>query len=154
MLSGAGDELQGIKRGIMEMADMIAITKADGQNELIAEGAKVSYQNAIHLFPPKPSGWTPRVVTCSALTNKGINNIWDIIMESYSEAVKSGYLNKLRKEQAVIRMHNTIVEYLNNSFYNNDAIRLLLPELEQQLYNGSITSYKAAIMLLDKYYKI
>jgi LAO/AO transport system kinase len=154
MLSGAGDELQGIKRGIMEMADMIAITKADGQNELIAEGAKVSYQNAIHLFPPKPSGWTPRVVTCSALEKKGINNIWDIILESYSGAVKSGYLNKLRKEQAVIRMHNTIVEYLNSSFYNNDEVRLLLPELEQQLYNGSITSYKAAIMLLDKYYKV
>src|SRR5512133_2403238 len=77
MLAGAGDEIQGIKRGIMEMADMIAITKADGQNALNAEAARVLYQNAIHLFPPAPSGWKPRVVTCSARNQTGISVLWD-----------------------------------------------------------------------------
>ena len=81
MLAGAGDEIQGIKRGIMEMADLIAITKADGQNILNAEGAKVLYQNALHLFPPPPSGWRPKVVTCSAKKNTGITELWEIIME-------------------------------------------------------------------------
>ena len=83
MLAGAGDELQGIKRGIMEMADLIAITKADGPNKLIAEGARVTYQNALHLFPPKPSGWKPQVLTCSALTNTGIKELWEIITGIY-----------------------------------------------------------------------
>lgn len=154
MLAGAGDELQGIKRGIMEMADLIAITKADGPNKLVAEGAKLLYQNAISLFPSKPSGWRPQVYTCSARTNTGIKEIWDLISEYLSFTGKSGYLERLRKEQAVIRMHNTIIEHLKNSFYNNNEVQLFLPELEQQLFNGSITSYKAAIMLLDKYFKI
>jgi len=154
MLAGAGDELQGIKRGIMEMADLITITKADGPNRLVAEGAKLLYQNAISLFPAKSSGWRPQVYTCSARTNTGIKEVWDLVLEYLSFTSKSGYLDRLRKEQAVIRMHNTILEYLKNSFYNHDKVQLLLPELEQQLFNGSITSYKAAIMLLDKYFKI
>src|SRR5512133_3488660 len=81
MLAGAGDELQGIKRGIMEMADMIAITKADGENIERAERAMSEYANALHLFPPPPSGWTPRVTTCSSRSGRGIPNIWDIVLE-------------------------------------------------------------------------
>ena len=112
MLAGAGDELQGMKRGIMEMADLVAITKADGPNKLIAESAKVTYQNAINLFPPKPSGWQPKVLTCSALQNTGINELWDIILEYVRITKESGYFENFRKEQAIIRMHNTISEYL------------------------------------------
>jgi LAO/AO transport system kinase len=153
MLAGAGDELQGIKRGIMEMADLIAITKADGANKLIAENARVSYQNALHLFPKKASGWVPQVHTCSALTNTGIKELWDIIMEYFAFTRQSGYFDKFRKEQAVIRMHNTIIEYLNNSFYNHKMVKSLVPEIERQLHEGSITSYKAAVKLLDKYFK-
>ena len=153
MLAGAGDELQGIKRGIMEMADIIAITKADGSNKPVAEGARVSYQNALHLFPVKPSGLMPQVHTCSALTDTGINELWEIIMQYIEFTVKSGYFQELRKQQAIIRMHNSIVEYLNNSFYNQEEIKLLKPELEKQLYDGTITSYKAAVILLDKYFK-
>ena len=153
MLAGAGDELQGIKRGIMEMADIIAITKADGSNKPVAEGARVSYQNALHLFPVKPSGLMPQVHTCSALTDTGINELWEIIMQYIEFTVKSGYFQELRKQQAIIRMHNSIVEYLNNSFYNQEEIKLLKPELEKQLYDGTITSYKAAVILLEKYFK-
>ena len=153
MLAGSGDELQGIKRGIMEMADMIAITKADGANKLIAENARVSFENALHFFPKKPSGWTPQVHTCSALTNTGIKELWEIILEYTAFTRNSGYFEKFRKEQAVIRMHDTVLEYLNNSFYNNKEVKTFLPVIERQLNEGTITSFKAALILLDKYFK-
>lgn len=153
MLAGAGDELQGIKRGIMEMADLVAITKADGANKMIAEIASVSYQNALQMFPAKPSGWKPRVRTCSAKQDSGIRDIWDYIKEYLEFITKSGYFDKLRKEQAIIRMHNTIAEHLQHSFYNEAEVKSLRPELEQLLYEGKITSYKAAFRLLDKYFK-
>jgi LAO/AO transport system kinase len=153
MLAGAGDELQGIKRGIMEMADLIAITKADGTNKKFAENARVSFQNSLHLFPKKSSGWVPQVQTCSALTNTGIKELWDIIMEYFIFTKNSGYFDTFRKEQAVIRMHNTIIEYLNNSFYSNKDIKLMVPGMERQLQQGTITSYKAAVKLLDKYFE-
>jgi LAO/AO transport system kinase len=153
MLAGAGDELQGIKRGIMEMADMIAITKADGANKLLAENARISYQNALHLFPKKASLWVPRVQTCSAREDTGISEIWDMIMDYYKFTKNSGYFETFRKEQAIIRMHNTILEYLNNSFYNHEEVKALMPEIEHQLQEGTITSYKAALKMLDKYFK-
>jgi LAO/AO transport system kinase len=153
MLAGAGDELQGIKRGIMEMADIIAITKADGPNKIIAEGARISFQNALHLFQESSSGWKPRVLTCSALKNSGIKELWDNITDYYEFTKKSGYFDELRKHQVVLRMHDTITEYLNNSFYSNDIVKNIWTKLEKKLYEGSITSYKAARILLDKYYK-
>ena len=153
MLAGAGDELQGIKRGIMEMADLIAITKADGTNKLVAENARALYQNALHLFPKKASEWVPQVHTCSALTDTGIKELWDLILEYFNFTRSSGYFDTFRKEQAVVTMHNTILEYLNSSFYNQKEVKLLVPEIERQLHEGTITSYRAAILLLDKYLK-
>jgi LAO/AO transport system kinase len=152
MLAGAGDELQGIKRGIMEMADLIAITKADGANIQVTENARISFQNAMHLFPKKSSGWAPQVRTCSALTNTGIKELWELILEYFTFSMNSGYFETFRREQAVVGMHNTIIEYLNNSFYNNDEVKAMVPMIEQQLYNGTITSYKAALNLLEKYF--
>lgn len=151
MLAGAGDELQGIKRGIMEMADIIAITKADGPNKMIAERARLSYQNAMHLFPMNPSGWKPRVLTCSALKNSGIKELWESINDYFEFTKKTGYFDEFRKHQAKISMHDTISEYLNNTFYNFEEVRNIMPELEKKLYDGNITSYKAAKILLDKY---
>lgn len=153
MLSGAGDELQGIKRGIMEIADLVAITKADGSGKLNAEMASVSYQNALHLFPPKPSGWMPRVMTCSAKQDTGVREIWETIREYLEFSKKTGYFELLRKQQAVIRMNHSITEYLKYRFYNSDDVREMMPELERLLYEGKITSYKAASLLLDKYFK-
>ncbi len=153
MLAGAGDEIQGIKRGIMEMADLIAITKADGANELNAEQARILFQNAIHLFPASSSGWKPRALVSSARTNKGISELWEILLEYFEFTTRSGYFESFRKQQAVVRMHDTILEHLNNSFYNNEEVKLLLPELEKRLTDGKITSYKAALNLLDKYFK-
>jgi LAO/AO transport system kinase len=151
MLAGAGDELQGIKRGIMELADLVAINKADGPNKIVAEEARVIFQNALQMFSPKPSGWKPQVLTCSAIANIGINELWEIILEYVGFTRKSGYFEEHRKQQAVIRMNNLIFEYLNYSFYSQEDIKLLRPEIERQLYEGTITSYEAAVRLIDKY---
>lgn len=152
MISGAGDELQGIKRGIMEMADTIAITKADGNNIQKAGMARTEYQNALHLFPPAASGWSPKVLTCSSLEEKGIIDIWMTISEYVSHAKANGYFWERRRQQAVARMHETITDNLKYSFYSNPEIMLLLPDFEKRLREGEITSYKAASILLEKYY--
>jgi len=153
MLTGAGDEIQGIKRGIIEMADAIAITKADGSNKISAETSRVMFQNALTLFPRTHSGWKPMALTCSAQLGTGIGEIWKIIEDYTSYSKKTGYFDELRKRQAVIRMHDMIIEYLSASFYNHKEIKSLMPEFESQLYKGTITSYKAALSLLNKYFK-
>lgn len=153
MLTGAGDELQGIKRGIIEMADAIAITKADGQNRLTAEAARVLYQNVLHLFPLPLSGWKPEVLTCSAFDNEGIPDLWECITDYVSYTTKNGFFEECRKKQEVIRMHDSINDFLNNSFYNNAEVKSLIPLIENQLYEGKITSYKAALTLIGKYLK-
>lgn len=153
MLAGAGDELQGIKRGIMEMADLIAITKADGENKLIADNAKALYQNALRLFPKKSSGWVPQVRACSARADTGVKELWNIIMEYFAFTGESGYFEAFRKEQAIIRMHDMISDQLNNSFYNHPDVKLLVPLMEKQLQDGTITSYNAALKLLSKYFR-
>jgi LAO/AO transport system kinase len=152
MIAGAGDELQGIKRGIMEMADLIAINKADGNNKAMAEQAAVTFRNSIKLFHAPSSGWTPRVMTCSALENRCINEIWNLISGYVNLTQASGYFYERRKEQAIIRMHDSILDYLKNSFYNNNEIKILRTEIEAKLQEGSITSYKAAWKLLNKYF--
>ncbi|HOB83038.1 MAG TPA: methylmalonyl Co-A mutase-associated GTPase MeaB [Bacteroidales bacterium] len=153
MLAGAGDELQGIKRGIIEMADAIAITKADGDNKMNADKASVLYRNALSLFPPQPSGWKPEVLTCSAIYKNGIKELWDVINEYVSFTRGNGYFEERRKQQSVIRMNDAIRDHLNNSFHNDGDVKKMLPHLEKQLYEGRITSYMAAMALIDKYTK-
>jgi LAO/AO transport system kinase len=153
MLSGTGDEIQGIKRGIIEMADAIAITKADGGNKISAENSRVMFQNALTLFPGTQSGWKPLALTCSAQQDTGISEIWKIIVDYVWYTKKTGYFEDLRKKQAVIRMHDMVSEYLNASFYNHEEVKSLIPELEMELFKGTITSYKAALSLLNKYFK-
>jgi len=153
LLAGGGDDLQGIKRGIMEMADAVAITKADNENRQAAEKARAMFGNALKMFPLPASGWKPEVMTCSAFDKSGIREIWDMIMDYVDFSRGSGYFEERRKQQAVIRMHDTINEYLTCSFYSNRDVIHLKPILEQQLYDGKITSYKAAQNLIDKYHK-
>ncbi|HBC79031.1 MAG TPA: methylmalonyl Co-A mutase-associated GTPase MeaB [Bacteroidales bacterium] len=153
MLTGAGDEIQGIKRGIIEMADAVAITKADGGNKIPAENARIMFQNALSLFPRTQSGWKPLALTCSAREKTGISEILKVIGDYAGYAKKTGYFEELRKQQAVIRMHDIISEYLEDSFYNHSEIKSLVPELETELHKGTITSYKAALSLINKYFK-
>jgi LAO/AO transport system kinase len=151
MVAGTGDELQGIKRGIIEMADEIAVNKADGINRVAAEGARISFQNALQMYPLPPSGWKPKVMVCSAIENAGIEELWNNIMEYAAFTKSSGYWDERRKQQSVIRMHDTILEYLNNSFYNNEEVKIIKPRLENMLRKGKITSYRAALYLIEKY---
>jgi len=153
MISGAGDELQGIKRGIIEMADAIIINKADGDNIHRAEIAKTEFQNTLALFPPNISGWKPRVLTCSSLEVRGIDEIWNTIIEQIELTKSNGFFTEKRKTQSIIRMHDTIMENLKSSFYKDPEISALIPHLEDDLYNGKITSYSAAAKLLNKYFR-
>ena len=153
MLAGAGDELQGIKRGIMEMADTVVITKADKDNVNKAKAAKTEFKNALHLFPPTESGWMPEVVTASALTGEGVENVWEIIEKFILFTKNNGYFKTKRAEQSKYRMHETIIEKLKASFYENKNIRKELKKFEKQILNDKISPYFAAKILLEKYYK-
>lgn len=151
MLAGAGDELQGIKRGIMEMADLIAITKADGKNEQKAEMARKEYERALHLFPPPESGWETRVLTCSALFDQGIDKVWETIWEFVGFTKNNGYFMKNRKEQAKYWMYETINQILKDNFYQTDFIKDQLTKYENEVLEGKMSSYMAAKQLIDSY---
>jgi len=154
MLAGAGDELQGIKRGIMEMADVITINKADGNNIEKAGLARVQYMNALHLFPPTESGWVPRVMTCSAYMKTGISEIWESIDE-YLKLVKSNsYFQHKRNEQSKFWMYETINEQLRNNFYQNEQIKSMMKEAEEKVLKEEVSSFVAARKLLDLYDQI
>ncbi|WP_010526468.1 methylmalonyl Co-A mutase-associated GTPase MeaB [Thermophagus xiamenensis] len=152
MLAGAGDELQGIKRGIMEMADAIAINKADGQNIDKAKMAQAEYRNALHLFPPSRSGWSPKVEIISSLYNKGVAEIWDMIMEYMDLTKGNGFFAANRREQAKYWMYETINEHLKNNFYQHPGIKEELAAYEQKVLNDQISSFMAARDLLNKYF--
>ncbi len=154
MLAGAGDELQGIKRGIMEMADLIAINKADGNNLEKAEIAKVQYRNAIHLFPSKESEWAPQVLTCSAFNKIGIEAIWEQVEKYKKLTLDSGYYHQLRNSQATYWMHETIEEQLRRNFYDHPEIKEKLKVLENYVRNDAMSSFVAAGELLEMYSKL
>lgn len=153
MLSGAGDELQGIKRGIMEMSDLIAITKADGSNVDKANLAKALYSNALHLFPPTESGWVPTAVTSSAVTREGLDVILQKIYDYFKLVKGNGYYLHKRREQARYWMYESINETLRNSFYENPTIEKMLPDFEKLVLEGKMESFIAAHRLLDVYSK-
>ena len=153
MLAGAGDELQGIKRGIMEMADTIVINKADGDNIIKANNSKSEYENALHLFPLPESGWKPVVDTCSSTTKTGIDKVWKNMMKYYDFTLKNGYFHKNRNSQVKYMMRDFINHELYDNFYHNEHIKTLIPKLEDDILTNKITSYTAARKLLDEYFK-
>ena len=149
MLSGAGDELQGIKRGIMEMADTIVINKADGDNVRKAKMARREYANAIHLFPPAPSGWTPQVQICSSVENSGIKEVWDTIDSYVNHTKNNGYFDKLRSSQAKQHMLETVESFLRDSFFNSPGMNGLLQETTGLVEEGKVDAYTAAKKLVE-----
>lgn len=151
-LSGTGDELQGIKRGIMEMADAIVINKADGDNIPKANLAATHFRNALHLFPPTESGWKPPVLTYSGFYALGIKEIWDMIDEYRHFAQDSGYFYQKRQRQAKWWMYESINEALHRSFYNNTSVKEQKPLIESQILNDQLSSFVGAQRLLDAYY--
>lgn len=149
-IAGAGDELQGIKRGIMEMADSIIINKADGNNIQRAELAKAQLQTALHYFPVHESGVMPKVMTCSAYERTGIDAIWENILHYCSETQQNGYFEIRRSEQAKYWMYETINEQLRNHFYQSQKENLI--KAEKEVMNNQVSSFTAAFALLDKYF--
>ena len=151
MLAGAGDELQGIKRGIMEMADLIAINKAEGENIKASGRAKREYENALSLFPPSPSKWKTPVLTCSALTGDGLGDVKEKISDYLNHIKENNYFYKRRKEQSAWWMHETIREKLASEFYGNPLIKKKLSEIEKKVNSGEISSFAAAERLIEMY---
>ena len=152
-LAGTGDELQGIKRGIMEMADGIVINKADGNNIEKAKLAAAHFRNALHLLPAPESGWTPQVMTYSGFYNIGVEEIWDMVYKYFDFVKANGYFEHRRNEQAKYWMYETINEHLRDSFYQNEKIAVMLAGQEQEVLNGRATSFAAAKRLLDTYFE-
>ncbi|MBE7442640.1 MAG: methylmalonyl Co-A mutase-associated GTPase MeaB [Flavobacteriales bacterium] len=151
MLAGAGDELQGIKRGIMEMADVLIINKTDIEQTDKVKLAKQHYKNALHLFPSNPNGWVPKVETCSAIKNENISKVWDIIYEFVSLTKTNGWFDEKRKIQSKYWLSETINSSILNTFYKNPKIKDLLKELEDKVITNQISPFKAARILLKEF---
>ena len=148
MLAGAGDELQGIKRGIMEIADGIFINKADGENIDKANLAIREYKNAIHFFPPNKNNWIPVVNSCSATENKGIDSIWEVVENFINLTTINSSFNENRKQQAKFWLEHTIQSSIMSLFYSDKNVSKKLKELETSVLDGGTSPFKAAKELI------
>ncbi|PIE59068.1 MAG: methylmalonyl Co-A mutase-associated GTPase MeaB [Desulfobulbus propionicus] len=148
MLAGAGDELQGIKKGIMELADALVINKADGDNKLPAELARNEYERAMHYLQPSTEGWTSHAFTCSATKNEGIAELWQVIQKFREITTKSGIFDKHRKKQNIKWVHEMVDEHLRSLFIKHPGIIKILPSIEQDVAEGNIPAVAAVQKLL------
>lgn len=152
MLPGAGDELQGIKRGIMEMADIVAINKAEGERAALANKAAQEYKNALHLFPPTASGWVPPVLTCAAETDLNIDQVFQKIESFFNHQKLSGFFDKKRQEQSIYWFRETLHQKILSNFFSNEKIKETLTQLEQKIKEGKSNPFTAAdeVLGLDR----
>ncbi len=148
MLAGAGDELQGMKRGILEMTDLVAINKADGDNRKRAERARHDYESALHLFPAAADGWNPRVTTCSALNRDGVADIWNTILEHRALLESNGWFARLREQQALEWMREALLYGLEQEIRRDDAINDRLAAMREEVRAGRLSPFRAAHELL------
>lgn len=153
MLAGAGDELQGIKKGIMEMADMVVINKADGDNIRKSEMARLQYQNALHIFPQSESGWTPVVTKASSTKNTGIDVVWEEISKYKQLVTENNYFIKNRNSQKIQWMYNNINDALKQLFYGSKNIANQLSVLEEDIISSEISPVKAAEIMIEAFKK-
>jgi len=153
ILPGAGDELQGIKRGIVEMADLIAVNKADGDRIELARKAKRAYRNALHLFPPDESGWTPPVLTCSGLDREGIKEIWEKCEAFHQLTHENGYFTKQRLQQAKYWLKEGIQNGINRVLETDDSLKEAMDEIENNILSGKLTSFQGAEQMLKLLFK-
>ena len=148
MLAGAGDELQGMKRGILEMTDLIAINKADGDNRKRAERARHEYESALHLFPAANDGWNPRVVTCSSVKREGVKEIWAIILEQRALLEENGWFERHRSEQALEWMKDAVLYGLEEEFRRDAAVNGRLAAMQRDVLQNKLSPFRAARELL------
>lgn len=149
LIAGGGDELQGIKKGVVELADAIAINKADGENKIRAEAARAEYNRALHYLTPATEGWHARAFTCSAQTGEGVANLWHVIQRFRERASESGAFEERRREQAREWLHTLIDEQLRYFFYERESVKQQLPEIERQVAAGTLPATAAARHLLN-----
>lgn len=148
MLAGAGDELQGMKRGIMELADVLVITKADGINLTAATIARAEYEQALHLFPPSGTGWYPPVLTCSALTSTGITTVWETIQRYEKLTAQNGYRTQRRQDQQLTWFRSLLHQEFELRFYEQPGIRHQLTTIEEQVQTGTLLPAPAVKLAL------
>jgi LAO/AO transport system kinase len=144
MLAGAGDELQGIKRGIIEMLDGMVINKADGDNRAKAERARVEYSSALHLFPASPDGWAPRVLLSSALHGQGIPEVWQLVLEHHAQLAASGFLERRRRAQALDWMNELVLGGLEDELRSDPGLSARLPALRDEVSRGQVSPFAAS----------
>ncbi|MFA6151972.1 MAG: methylmalonyl Co-A mutase-associated GTPase MeaB [Chitinophagaceae bacterium] len=149
MLAGAGDELQGIKRGIMELADGVVITKADGSNTEKAKAARSEYARALHFLPATASGWIPEVKVCSSYENTGVKEVWTMIEKHYQHQNNKGYFQRNRINQNVFAFHRLLQEQIRNYFLSKPGLKEKVEELESEIEKGTISPYSAVEQLLN-----
>jgi LAO/AO transport system kinase len=147
MLAGAGDQLQGIKRGIMELCDALFLTKADGNNVQNVQRAQAEYMSALHFYPPKNSGWIPKVGRCSSLENTGMDAIWNVITEHHDWLNNRGFLHQNRLNQDLEWMHETLQNRILDNFYTHPEYTKILASLEEKIRNKEVTPFAAAEQL-------
>lgn len=151
LLPGAGDELQGIKRGIVEMADILAVNKSDGDRVQLANQARAHYLNATHLLPPRPSGWAPRVLACSAQENTGIAALWDAIQAYQVHTQDNGFFQNNRSAQAQYWLREALEAGLRAAFYGHENVRVQLAALEPEVLAGRMSPFAAASKILETF---
>jgi LAO/AO transport system kinase len=149
MVPGTGDELQGIKRGIIEMLDAMAVNKADGDNKNRAERARIEYSRALHLFPPGSDGWRPRVVTCSSVNGENIPQIWEMVQEHRVHMEPAGHFANRRKQQSLDWMRELVSLGLEDMFRRSPAVSRRLPHITEAVRSGRTTPFAAARDLLS-----
>ncbi len=150
-ITGAGDELQGMKKGIMELSDAILINKADGDNLLKAKTTKAEYNRILHYLQNATEGWETKAFTCSSVSGDGIPEIWEVINQFEIKTKESGIFQKRRSEQKREWVYSMLIDYLKDSFFNNPVIKASIPLIEKSLFNGSITATQAATKLITIY---
>jgi LAO/AO transport system kinase len=148
-IPGAGDELQGIKRGVMEMADLVAVNKADGDNVRAAERARTDAENALHFLPAAASGWSPRAIACSAHTGRGVLELWSCVLDFIAISTANGWFEKARRQQARRSMHEFLEQRLMQMFCADPLVQQRMADLEQQVVAGNTTTICAVRELLS-----
>jgi len=151
VLATAGDELQGIKRGIMEMADLVVINKDDGDNASYTKISKASYYQALHMFPSKDSNWTVPVCSCSSVNGNGIDNVLNSVESFFNHISVNGFLQENRARQNGYWLKAVISEELNHQFYNDPTVKTRLQELEKDVKSGKISPFVAAQQLIKNW---
>jgi LAO/AO transport system kinase len=149
MLAGAGDELQGIKKGIMELADALVINKADGKNKLIAETARSEYERALHYLQPSTEGWVSHAYTCSAMANEGIDQVWKVIGKYREITGKSGVFERHRKEQNIKWVHDMVDDHLRSLFAKHPGVNRIIKDIERSVANGAMPAVAAVQQLIS-----